>query len=309
MTLLETTGENKNALHSEKLHDQLREAVRDILWRFDPDAGSSGDCALLAYFYLDAYAESGQPCYRRAARSALDGLLADGAARQRADWTGTLIAALAKADRVLGDEKYLRAAQDLKSCLAGGEGPLDDCAFSCWALVELYESDFSVAHLRDAVELADRMAGLFWDGGSCRAAGLALVKLARITGEDRFRALADRQLEWLDQDEAGDPAERCLALLAAIEAAEPRRELVCAARDRIPGWLAAAGEIYRLAVLAKTAGNSGGLAGAAPWTAGLPIPDSGESLFLCSEGCCMPPVNSVAGLRDLFRKQRTLVLQ
>lgn len=305
MTLMETAGENR--LQSEKYHDQLQEAVRDILWRFDPEAGGAGDNALLAYFYLEAYAQTGQPCYRRAARAALDGMLADGTFRERTDWTGLLISALAKADRVLGSEKYLKAAQALKSSLTAGEGTPENSAFSCWALVELYETDFSISHLREASALADRMADMFWDGGFCRAAGLALVKLARITGEERFRVLAERQLEWPDQDE--DPAERCLALLAALEAAQPRQELVCAARDRIPGWLAAVGETYRLTVLAKTSDNGSGLAEAAPWTAGLSIPVSGETLYLCREGSCMPPVYTVSALRELFREQRELVPQ
>lgn len=307
MTLMETAGENR--LQCEKYHDQLQEAVRDVLWRFDPESGSAGDSALLAYFYLEAYVQTGQPCYRRAARAALDGLLADGTFRERTDWTGLLITALAKADRVLGSEKYLKAAQELKSGLTAGEGKLENSAFSCWALVELYETDFSVSHLREASELADRMADMFWDGGFCRAAGLALVKLARITGEERFRTLAERQLEWLDQDAEEDPAERCLALLAALETARPRQELVCAARERIPGWLAAVGETYRLAVLAKTSDNGGALADAAPWTAALPVPASGETLYLCRERSCMPPVNTVAALRELFREQRELVPQ
>lgn len=305
MTLMETAGENR--LECEKYHDQLQEAVRDVLWRFDPETGSAGDNALLAYFYLEAYAQTGQPCYRRAARAALDGLLADGTFRERTDWTGLLITALAKADRVLGSEKYLKAAQQLKSGLTAGAETPENSAFSCWALVELYETDLSVSHLREASELADRLADMFWDGGLCRAAGLALVKLARITGEERFRALAERQLEWPDQDE--DPAERCLALLASIEAAQPRQELVCAARERIPGWLAAVGEAYRLSVLAKTPDNGGALAEAAPWTAALPVPASGETLYLCREGSCKPPVNTVAALRELFREQRELVLQ
>lgn len=305
MTLMETAGENR--LQCEKYHDQLREAVRDILWRFDPDSDSTGDSALLAYFYLEAYAQTGQPCYRRAARAALDRMLADGTFRERMDWTGLLVAALAKADRVLGDEKYLKAALGLKGSLTAGGGTLENSAFSCWALAELYETDFSVSHLREAAGLADRLADMSWDGGPCRTAGLALVKLARITGEERFRILAERQLDWLDQEE--DPAERCLALLAALETLEPRRELVCVAPSRIPGWLAAVGETYRLTVLAKTADNGIALAQAAPWTSEFPIPASGETLYLCRERSCMPPVDTVAALRELFREQREPVLQ
>lgn len=274
-------------------------------------------------------------------------------------WNAMMIAALAKADRVLGEEKYLRAAQSarlfLKTRLTGTDGrlwrrwrdrepaiggQLDDYAFYCWALLELYETDFSVSCLREAAGLADRMAALFWDNGEggffrtaadgerlivrqkdsfdggtpsgSAAAALALGKLARLTGEPRFRALAEKQLAWLAGEARDYPAAHCFALLAVLEALYPGQELACVSAGRIPQWLAGAGETYRLTVLAKTPENSRALAGLSPRAAAYPIPEEGERFYLCREGACREPADSAAELRALLRdaqEDREPVLQ
>ncbi len=271
-------------------------------------------------------------------------------------WNAMMIAALAKAARVLGEEKYLRAAQSarlfLKTRLTAGdgrlrlrwrdresavEGQLDDYAFYCWALVELYETGFSTSCLREAAGLAKQMEALFWDeagGGFYRtaaegerlivrqkdafdsgtpsggaAAGLALVRLARLTGEVGFQELADRQLSWLAGEAGRQPEACCAALLAMTEALYPRRELVCASAQGVPAWLAETGERERLAVLAKTPENSRALDRLAPRVAEYPLPASGEMLYLCREGACAPPVGSREELERLFRETREPVLQ
>lgn len=271
-------------------------------------------------------------------------------------WNAMMIAALAKAARVLGEEKYLKAAQAARIFLktrltmADGrlwlrwrdresavEGQLDDYAFYCWALVELYETDFSVSCLREAAGLAKQMEALFWDeagggfyltaagaerlivrqkdafdgampsGGAM--AGLALVRLARLTEEERFRDLADRQLNWLAGEAGRQPEAYCASLLAMMEALYPRRELVCASAEGIPDWLAETGERGRLAVLAKTPENSRGLALLSPRSEQYPVPEAGEMLYLCREGACAPPVRSAEELERLLRDVREPVLQ
>ena len=271
-------------------------------------------------------------------------------------WNAMMIAALAKAARVLGEEKYLRAAQSarlfLKTRLTAGdgrlrlrwrdresavEGQLDDYAFYCWALVELYETGFSTSCLREAAGLAKQMEALFWDeagGGFYRtaaegerlivrqkdafdsgtpsggaAAGLALVRLARLTGEVGFQELADRQLSWLAGEAGRQPEACCAALLAMTEALYPRRELVCASAQGVPAWLAETGERERLAVLAKTPENSRALDRLAPRAAESPLPAGGEMLYLCREGACAPPVGSREELERLLRETREPVLQ
>ena len=254
-----------------------------------------------------------------------------------------MIAALARAYRVLGDARYLRAAESARLFLktrlmdpdgrlylrwrdgeAAVPGQLEDYAFTCWALLELYEADFSVHCLKSAVKLADAMAERFWDearGGFYRVgaggevllvrqkevyegahpsgnavAALALVRLAKLTAEERLRTLADRQLAYLSGAAAEYPAGCCFGLLAVAEDLSPRPDLLCAARE-VPAWLAGACEEYRLSALAKTEENARSLAAWAPFTQPYPVPPEGMALHLCRDGACLAPVGSLEELR------------
>ncbi len=98
-----------------------------------------------------------------------------------ADWNGLMAAALARAGRVFGDEKYIEAAERsvgfvLESMVKDGrlhhrwrDGELtvpaflDDHVFVIWALLELYDATLDPAHLAHAVELQERTDELFWD--------------------------------------------------------------------------------------------------------------------------------------------------
>jgi len=99
-------------------------------------------------------------------------------------WNGLMIAALAKASRVFGDESYSeagrRAAQFVLSTLRDKDGRLmrrwkegevahpgylEDYAFLVWGLLELYEATFDPGLLAEASRLNQEMIGLFWDHG------------------------------------------------------------------------------------------------------------------------------------------------
>ena len=272
---------------------------------------------LLAYAGLEAYAQTGRPRYREAACGIMDGALKDlrlfsGCFARPGDdavslvWNAQVIAALAKAYRVLGGERYLRAAEKtwlfLKSRLVRPngrlwrrwrdqtpleEGRLVDYGTYCWALTELYESNFSVSCLREAEITAERMADLLRDqreddpDGGRGAAVLGLVRLAGVSGEERYREMA-RELPAGTGPEDPDGLE----LLGMVEELRPRRELVCASAGRIPAWAAPVGEEYRLNVLAKTRDNSWGLESAAPCVRDMPVPEDGVRLYLCRDGVC-----------------------
>jgi uncharacterized protein YyaL (SSP411 family) len=98
------------------------------------------------------------------------------------DWNGLMIAALAKAGRVLEVPQYISAAekaaafilntlQDANGRLmkryrqgnAGLPAYLDDYAFVIWGLLELYESTYKMVYLSEAVRLSDQMITHFWD--------------------------------------------------------------------------------------------------------------------------------------------------
>jgi len=97
-----------------------------------------------------------------------------------ADWNALAVSAFAKAAGVLEDRRYLRAAQAamarlldgpelVHSRLAGQVGAgafLDDYALSIEALIDLYETDFQVAHLDRARQLMEILIERFQEAPS-----------------------------------------------------------------------------------------------------------------------------------------------
>ncbi len=97
------------------------------------------------------------------------------------DWNGLMISAMAKGYQVLGDDKYLSAAQKaasfikkklyaddrLKRRYRDGEskieGVLSDYAYLISGLLKLYESDGNDAWFTWALALQEKQDSLFWD--------------------------------------------------------------------------------------------------------------------------------------------------
>ncbi len=157
-------------------------------------------------------------------------------------WNGLMISAFAKAYAILGETRYLEAAQRAMSFLLStmydassghlqrrfceGEAAipafLDDYAFVAQALLDLFEASFDPAYLRTAIDLAKRgfkqfedatQGGFFstaesapdlllrmkddYDGAEPSGNSVAtdvLLRLAHLTGDDEFRASAERSL-------------------------------------------------------------------------------------------------------------------
>jgi uncharacterized protein YyaL (SSP411 family) len=99
-----------------------------------------------------------------------------------ADWNGLMIAALAKASRIVNEDTYVDAAtgavQFIVEHMRDSEGRLfhryrdgeaaipgflNDYAFLVWGLIELYETTFDVKYLQHAIALTDEMIHRFWD--------------------------------------------------------------------------------------------------------------------------------------------------
>ncbi|MGI5891804.1 MAG: thioredoxin domain-containing protein [Bacillota bacterium] len=97
-------------------------------------------------------------------------------------WNALMIAAFAHAYAVLGDKRFLLAAQKAQEFIASsltdeqgrllvrwrdgeaiGSGNIDDYAFYAWALLELYRADFQVGYLRQAIAIAELMIKHFFD--------------------------------------------------------------------------------------------------------------------------------------------------
>ena len=295
---------------------------------------------LRAYACLEAYAQSGRPGRRTDACAVLDGALREkrlpgGGFAETGEvslvWNAQMIAALAKAYRVLGESAYLRAAEEARLFLKAqltqsggrlwqhwregtpsGEGQLEDYGFYCWALAELYGADLSVSCLREASALADRMTEIFRDpqgglydfesGDAGRSiAGLALSRVGRLTGLERHWDAAREQLAWL----AGTEIPENLALLGLTEELWPCRTLVCTCAGAPPAFLALVGEEYRMMALAKTRDNNRSLENAAPWLRMFPVPESGTRLYLCRDGLCEAAADDLFQLYQRLPSERT----
>jgi uncharacterized protein len=155
-----------------------------------------------------------------------------------ADWNGLMIAAFAIAGRVFDDGGYVDTARRAASFIlkkmkidgsrllhrirhdkASINGMVHDYAFMTWGLLELYETTFDTAFLKEALAFNETMLEHFWDedqggfytiaddgedllvrkketydGAIPSANSIAfhnLMRLARITGEERFEEKAD----------------------------------------------------------------------------------------------------------------------
>ncbi len=213
---------------------------------------------------------------------------------------------------------------------AAHPGKLEDYAFYAYGLLELYGATFDAAYLARAVELADRLLELFFDwehGGfypyasdgeqlltrrkeaydgampsGNSAAAVVLSRLARLTGERRWRGAADLQLAWLAGAAEDYPGGHCFAMLAFLEELWPSAELVVAARAIPPELWDFLREEPRpeLTVLVKTPEQEAALSALAPFTQAYPIPQQGVQYYLCRGGACTQPVDSIGALRALL---------
>lgn len=133
---------------------------------------------------------------------------------------------------------------------------IDDYAFLVWGLLELYEADFSPKYLQQAIQYNQRMIDLFWDGenggfffygkdseqlfarpkevydgatpSGNSVAALNMLRLSRITGNQQFEDLAEKQIKAFAGEIAEHPSAYSYFLMAAQFAIGPTKEIVIA---------------------------------------------------------------------------------
>ena len=215
---------------------------------------------------------------------------------------------------------------------AAHPGKLDDNAFCAWGLLELYGTTFKIEYLAEAQRLAGLMLEHFFDeknGGfypyasdgeqlitrtketydgampsGNSVAALVLSRLARLTGETRWRTAADLQLAYLAGAVQEYPAGYGFAMLAFLEELWPSAELVCASQtapDELTAFLRDASR-PELTVLLKTPETAHALETLAPFTSVYPIPEETAQYYLCQNGACAQPVASIAQVKLRLEK-------
>ncbi len=266
------------------------------------------------------------------------------------EWNGYTIAALARAAHALNRPEYMQAAKKAmdfaQSSLydqdgglhawwrdgkKGGRGSLSDYAAMIWACLQLYQATFDNAYIKQAQDLGQRMARLFFDDKlgdfflSDETAGLifrpkehydgaipsgnsvaayVLNQLSHITQEDAWMEYATRTLERLAGAAQNQPAGYCFALVAGIDRCYLPAEAVCIAQEQktIDAFAAAVNKRFLPhAVFAARLADT--LEKDAPGickgrnTMGRPA-----AYFFCEKGVCQPPVFTLNEMDSLLKK-------
>ena len=206
-------------------------------------------------------------------------------------------------------------------------GKLEDHAFYAWGLLELYGATFNIQYLSNALRLAGLLLDFFFDhehGGlypyaadgeqlltrsketydgampsGNAVAALVFSRLSRLTGDRRWQEAARLQFSYLSGAVESYPAGHSFTMLAFLEELWPSAELVCTCKEVPTELTACLRQEARpeLSVLVKTPENQEALAALAPFTAEYPIPDDGARYYLCKNGACARPADSLSELK------------
>ena len=268
-------------------------------------------------------------------------------------WNGLMIAALAKGAQVLGEERYLEAANKavnfIKAKLRRDDGRLlaryrdgeaafpsylDDYAFLVWGLLELYEADWDLTHLDDAIELTREMIRLFWDdeqGGfffygndseqllarpkelydgaipsGNSVAAMNLLRLARMTEDPQFDKLAERQIQAFSGNIKAYPAGYTHMLMALQFAMYGSKEIVIAGDPQADDTKAML-QIVRSSFLPQAVvvlnpqGREEEVKRRLPFTEGKSAKDNKATAYVCENYACLAPTTDPEKLQEILQ--------
>ncbi len=212
---------------------------------------------------------------------------------------------------------------------AAGQGTLDDYAFYAWALLEMYDTEYKVQYLERACAVSEMMmthfideqnGGLYMSADDAQAlisrpkelydgaipsgnsvAAYVWERLSLLSANPVWRRQSEQQMRFIAASTADYPAGYCFAMLALMHYLHKPHTLVCATRD-----MAVTGQIARFlqekglndtAVLIITPENKEQLARLAPFTSDYPLPEHGARYYLCRDGVCLTPADSLDALQ------------
>lgn len=259
------------------------------------------------------------------------------------DWNGLMIAALARAARVLESPAYESAARKaadfvlqhlrdsngglMKRYRQGKSGlpaHLDDYAMMTWGLIELYETNFDLHYLEEAVRLQETMIRDFWDtnaggfyfghagGGDLitrmkelydgalpsgnSVAAMTLLRLARMTGRTEWEEKSHR----IGQVFAEGIRRTPMAYTQFLQVLDftPSFEIVIVGdrhRDDTEAMIGAIRKTHGRpkVVLLKTGENADRLSRLAPFTKTQTARDGRATVYVCENFSCRAPTTEV----------------
>ena len=266
------------------------------------------------------------------------------------DWNGLMISAFAKAAQVFDEKKYIEIAESTAKFIlnhmtlqngrllhryrngnADIAGNLDDHAFLIAALLDLYETTFSVDHLIDALKLNDDLIKYFWDendgaffftatdsekllvrqkeiydgaipsGNSI--ALLNLVRLYRFTGRTEFEVKASQMIKTFSQLIKTSPSAYTQFLSAFDFYIGPSKEILLVGNDdeKVKRFLRILREIFipNKVIIYKDDRMEDKLSKAAEFTKSYQSLNGAEA-YICENFSCRLPVTSEKDLIALL---------
>ena len=272
-------------------------------------------------------------------------------------WNGIMIGAFAKAYKILRDKRYLQAAVKAEEFIgehlikgddlyvlyregsAKGTGHIDDYAFYCLALIELYDATLDIQYLSKAFRFSQILIRKFFDKDSGgfylyaedaetlihrpkeiydgaipsgnSVAAYVLLKLSAYTAKAELIQAADKQNAYIAGIIEDYPSAYCFALMALGMAVYKTRELICVLPDA--SFIEGVQELLSrhflpdVTVLVKTKENQEQLKALAVFTEDYKIDEKTPAYYLCENYACRAPVNNLKELENLLIKTVVLV--
>ncbi len=269
-------------------------------------------------------------------------------------WNALMIIAMARGYRILGEERFLESARRaarfiLDHMIVEGrllatyrEGRarfhayLDDYAYLIGGLVELYESDFDIAWLDHARNLAEDLERLFWDqnqGGffftgadhesllvrtktgfdgaipaGNAVAATYLQKLASYTGEESFSARARETIRAFLSLMQRSPSAFPQMLSAVDYYLSSKREIAVVGREGSEESNQALEQIWRIyspnavvAFLDPDGENSQAVESKVPLLNGKSVSDNKTRFYICENYTCQAPTDRFEDVETALR--------
>lgn len=266
-------------------------------------------------------------------------------------WNALAIAALAKGARELEKDEYLSAAERafawLKENLRRSDGrwllrycdgetanlaSLDDYAYLCWALLEMYETTYKIEYLVQASEVAEEINRLFADskrGGyyftghdseallqrpkeyedGAIPSGNSVIawcfsRLLKVTGKGTWRSEMEKTVKSISGAVNRYPRGYAFFLLAILERENCDQAVVAGRRSDslTQELLAVCREDYHplLAVILNDAEQPELIREWLPQTESYPMKEDQATAYVCTENGCELPVQTAKELRSTF---------
>jgi len=210
-------------------------------------------------------------------------------------------------------------------------GYLDDYAFFIWGLLELYSASGKPQYLKTALHLQEEIEQLFTDeeGGGYFLTGsdaeelifrpkeshdgalpsgnsitaLNLLRLARLTGDQRWEKKAEQQLLTFRPVLEEHPSGYTAFLQALQYALHPSQELILAGSLESPELPEMRQVFYsEFRPYSAVLYQEGSLPDIIPWTKDYPLDQSHVTAYLCQDFTCQRPVQEIEEFKSLLEK-------